>query len=69
MLPHTNNKRMFLAKLFSAIYIQYTTRAPYGQRWLEHRVGRFLPITVKTIVITQFLPIGQKYFLPWEKLN
>jgi len=28
------------------------------------RVGRFLPITVKTMVITQFLPIRQKYFLP-----
>jgi len=28
------------------------------------RVGRFLPITVKTMVIAQFLTIWQKYFLP-----
>ena len=31
---------------------------------VEHRVGRFLPYTVKTTVITQFLPIREKYFLP-----
>ena len=28
------------------------------------RVGRFLPITVKTTVITQFLTTRQKYVLP-----
>ena len=31
---------------------------------LFDRVRRFLPITVKTMVITQFLQIRQKYFLP-----